>query len=166
MTIQISSKLINSIKGIEDSALKERVVIALPALIGIPAIDYFNKSVDPETRKYSAIKSAIKIGIGTVNSLFARVVGQKIGESLVKSGKIKPLTQAIAQDPEKIAKFTKSVGKTAAFVATIVSIVCMDIPFIDKALKVVMDKIFPNKKNWQSKDKVNDRKYNIKSSRI
>ncbi|EKE03567.1 MAG: hypothetical protein ACD_20C00183G0005 [uncultured bacterium] len=160
MTIIVGSKIIEGIKGLQTSAVKERMVVAIPALIAFPVIDYFNKSVDEDTRKYSAVKSAIKVFIGTVDGLFARHVGQKIGEKWapklgekLAKGEIKiPGTEKIAEafkeatkNPEAIVSFSKSLGKTMAFVATLTSIVVMDIPFIDKALDFTMKKLFPNR---------------------
>ncbi|OGI26794.1 MAG: hypothetical protein A2287_01095 [Candidatus Melainabacteria bacterium RIFOXYA12_FULL_32_12] len=144
MAILVGQKIIDGIKGIQTSAVKEKLCIAIPALIAFPTIDYFNKSVDEDTRKYSAAKSGIKVLIGALDGLFARYVGQMLGEKLVKSEFIKPISDEF-KNPEKMKAFSKSVGKTSAFLVTLVSILVMDIPFIDKALNVAMKKLFPNK---------------------
>lgn len=160
MTILVGSKITEGIKGLQTSAVKERLVVAIPSLITFPLIDYFNKSVDEDTRKYSAVKSAIKVIVGTIDGFIARSLGQslgekwapKLGEKLAK-GEIKiPGTEKIAEafkeatkNPEAIKSFSKSLGKTMAVVVTAVSILLMDIPFIDKAIDYTMKKIFPNR---------------------
>ena len=66
----------------------QRFTLGATGIVSQPALDYSNPWVDKDTRKYSAIKTAIKIFVGTITGVLSRYGGQKMGEWLVNTGKM------------------------------------------------------------------------------
>ena len=132
------------------SPTTQRLIIGATGLISHTTIDALNPLVDPETRKYAAVRSAVKMFICTVSGVLTREVGQKLGEYVVKHGKVKV--------PEGLSKaaFASSVGKVFAIVGAVASIFLIDVPFINKLLNFVMDKFV--KKDKKEVTQVNNAK--------
>ncbi|MEW5821045.1 MAG: hypothetical protein AB1782_12710 [Cyanobacteriota bacterium] len=122
------------------SPTMQRLIIGATGLISHTTIDALNPYVDKETRKYAAVRSAVKMFICTASGVLTREVGQKLGEWAVKNGKV-----AVPEGMSKIA-FASSVGKVFAIVGAVASIFLIDVPFINKLLNLVMNK-FINKKD-------------------
>lgn len=137
----IDSKYINLLARTGKSSVAEKIPVAATAILFVPAIDYFNPDVDKSTREYSALKTSIKIGIGTITSFLARAVGQNIGEKITEKGLIKPISERISQKPELMKSFAESVGKYAAFITAMIAVLVLDIPLINKALNFSSDKL-------------------------
>lgn len=74
---------------------QQRGVLGAAAILTQPFIDLNNKNVDPETRKYSAVKTAVKICIGTGMGVLTRYL---FGTALVKN------PQFITQNTEKLTQ--------------------------------------------------------------
>lgn len=121
------------------SPTAQRLVIGATGLLSQTTIDALNPYVDAKTRKYSAVRTAVKMVICTASGLLTRVVGQKLGEFMVNTGKI-----AVPQGVPK-AVFSSSIGKVFAILGATASIFLIDVPFINKILNVVMNKFFKNK---------------------
>lgn len=122
------------IKMANMSPTAQRLIIGATGLISHTTIDALNPYVDKETRKYAAVRSAVKMFICTVSGVLTRMVGQKLGEYVVKTGKVQ-----IPAGLEKAA-FASSVGKVFAIVGAVASIFLIDVPFINKLLNLVMNK--------------------------
>ncbi|MGD9580196.1 MAG: hypothetical protein AB7V50_02385 [Vampirovibrionia bacterium] len=116
----------------------QRGIIGVTAIATHTAIDAVNPFADSETRKYAAVRSMVKNFICTLSGVLTREIGQKLGEYAVSSGKITP--------PANISKaaFASSVGKIFAIIGAVVSIFVIDVPFINKLMNVVMNKIYPD----------------------
>jgi hypothetical protein len=132
----------------------QRVIIGATGLLSHTTIDALNPYVDSETRKYAAVRSAVKMTICTISGVLTRAIGQKMGEYAVKNAMVKV--------PEGISKavFANSVGKTFAIFGAVASIFIMDVPFINKILNVVMNKFFKKDKN-DDNNAVNGSKVNV-----
>lgn len=133
MIVQLGAKATSQLIGLADvSPVAQRLVIGASGLLSQPFIDAMNPHVDPETRKYSAIRTAVKMVVCTASGILTRVVGQKLGEMMVNGGKLKL--------PDGITKpvFASSVGKVFAIVGAVASIFLIDVPFINKVLNIVM----------------------------
>ncbi|MGD9580200.1 MAG: hypothetical protein AB7V50_02405, partial [Vampirovibrionia bacterium] len=114
----------------------QRLIIGGTGLISHTTIDALNPFVDSETRKYSAVRSAIRMIVCTTSGFFARDIGQKLGKHLVETGKI-----AVANGYSK-AQFALAAGNYLAVTGAILSILLIDVPFINKILNYTMSKIF------------------------
>lgn len=125
----------------EMSSSTHRLWIGATALMTRPAIDYFNGDVDKETRKYSAIKTAVKVAITVFNGVLTRLFAEAIGLRLARRGVIKPIHNV---DPES---FAKGVATVVSFLATVFTTFTLDIPLINSGLNFALDRIFPDKKN-------------------
>lgn len=117
----------------------QRLVIGATGIVSHTTIDALNPLVDEDTRKYAAVRSAVKMFICTASGVMTREIGQKLGEYAVKTGKLIP-----PADMSKVA-FASSVGKIFAIIGAVVSIFIIDVPFINKLMNFVMKKIFPDK---------------------
>ena len=121
----------------------QRLIIGGTGLISHTTIDALNPFVDSETRKYSAVRSAVRMVVCTTSGYIARELGQKLGKYLVDTGKI-----AVAKGYSK-AQFALSAGNHLAVAGAVLSIFLIDVPFINKILNYTMDKIFKKNKNPQ-----------------
>lgn len=121
------------------SPTTQRLAIGLTGLVSHTTIDAFNPYVDKDTRKYAAVRSAVKMFICTASGVLTREIGQKLGEYAVKTGKV-----TVPEGLSKVA-FASSVGKVFAIIGAVVSIFAIDVPFINKLMNFVMDKLFKKK---------------------
>lgn len=135
------------------SPTTQRLIIGATGLVSHTTIDALNPLVDKETRKYAAVRSAVKMFICTASGVFTREVGQRLGEWAVRAGKVQ-----VPKGVSRIA-FANSVGKVFAIGGAIASIFLIDVPFINKLMNFVMSKLFkakPDEKQaGNQKEKVN-----------
>lgn len=124
----------------------QRLIIGGTGLLSHTTIDALNPFVDSETRKYSAVRSAIRMIVCTTSGYLTRELGQKLGKFLVDTGKIK-----VAKGYSK-AQFALSAGNHLAIVGALLSIFLIDVPFINKILNYAMDKIFDKDKKSEPID--------------
>jgi hypothetical protein len=136
MTVNLPTGIAKSISRMSElSPLKQRLIIGVTALPMMTAIDYYNPFVDKDTRKTSAIRTAIKTIICTASGLLTRYLGGKIGAKMVSSGAIAVPAGLNA------AQFTKRVADVFMVMGGIISVFAIDLPFINKSLNFVMDKV-------------------------
>ncbi len=64
---------------------QNRLILGVSALASQPFIDYFNKNVDENTRKYSVCKTLAKIIVGTIVGVTVRSLAIKYSANLLKS---------------------------------------------------------------------------------
>lgn len=146
------TKLIIS-AGVMSTVLQKTILGGTGLALRTP-IDYFNKSVDMETRKYSAIRTAIDMTIGTISGIAARYIGEKCAGKMVKYlGETIP--EAIRNNPAELAEFTKRAGNVSAIIAAVASIFLIDVPFINKFLNVVSEKYLKKPDNTSKEKQVN-----------
>lgn len=168
----------NLAKLASTSPTMQRLSIGATGLILQTTIDATNPCVDEKTRKYSAIRTAVKMIVTTVGGISFRHIGQKlIGEALVNSGKIevpKELIQKYSAMPAAVrlreycsfknlsllkqkspvsgemlakAKFAGAVGWVCAVGVAILSVFIFDMPFVNKLMNVVLDKVYGKDNN-------------------
>lgn len=121
------------------SSSVHRLWIGGTGLVLRPAIDYYNPDVEPETRKYSAAKTAVKVAITVFNGVLTRVLAERAGISLVNRGIIQPL-RSNKKD------FAAGVATVTSFLATVLTTFTLDIPLINSGLNFTLEKLFPGKK--------------------
>lgn len=127
------AKAISSMSNL--NPLNQRLIIGVTALPLMTGIDYLNPYVDKQTRKTSAVRTAIKVIICTASGLLTRYLGGKIGAKLVSNGTI-PVPAGLSAQA-----FTKRVGDVFMVLGGIASVFAIDIPFINKILNTVMKKV-------------------------
>lgn len=138
MVINLGPKASQTIAKMGDlTPTMQRLIIGATALPMMTTIDAFNPYVDKQTRKTSAIRTAIKTVICTASGLLTRVIASKVGEKLVKNGKL-----AIPAGVDKAA-YIGSVSKVFAVLGGIASVFIIDLPFINQILNAVMKKVKP-----------------------
>jgi len=149
MTLTVNPNIVKRIIKLGNmSSAEQRLWIGATGLLLRPTIDYYNKDVDEETRKYSAAKTAIKVAITVFDGVLTRYLAEKGGLILAKKGIIKPRIHNIPAD-----KFARGVATALSFIATVVSTFTLDIPLINTFLNFTLDKVFPNKQKVAPKDK-------------
>lgn len=149
MVINIPQSMTNVIMPLgKISAWQQRMIIGATALATQPLIDYYSIK-DPETKKYAAIRTTIKVAIQCATGVFGRLLGQKVGETLVKAGKIKIPAGIDA------AIFPKAVGNICSIYCAFMSIPLIEMPYINKLLTVITDKFLKPKKADANQKKVN-----------
>lgn len=155
----------------------QRLSIGATGLVLQTSIDATNPNVDESTRKYSAIRTAVKMVVTTLGGIFFRFLGQKtIGEPLVQKGILEVPKELIAKmakltpevrirefcdfkniplikAPKEVSaemlakvKFAGAVGWVCAVGAAIVSVFIWDMPFVNKVMNMVLDRVYGKKK--------------------
>lgn len=168
----------NLAKLASTSPTLQRLTIGATGLVMQTTIDATNPNVDESTRKYSAIRTAVKMVVTTVGGITFREIGQKlIGEQLVNKGilevpkelvtryaklpaaerlreycdflnkDITKVKKAISPEILAKAKFAGAVGWVCAVGVAILSVFIFDMPFVNKAMNFVLDKIFDKDKH-------------------
>lgn len=138
MTVNLSPAIAKTVSGMSElNPLMQRLIIGATALPMMTAIDYYNPFVDKNTRKTSAIRTAIKVIICTGSGLLTRYLGGKLGAKMVANGTI-PVPPGL--DP---AQFVKRVSDVFMVLGGIASVFVIDLPFINKILNMVMKKVSP-----------------------
>ncbi len=146
-----NEKLINGIKwvGQHVSSPQQRLILGATALMSQPFIDLYNRKVDEETRKVSALRTIAKIIAGTTTGYFVRygcnlavekfinapIKGQKAWKSLLYPQKIVKATE------EGLRQYKLSIGAILALGVMLFTNFLIDAPltkyltnkFIDKS---------------------------------
>lgn len=123
------------------SSATQRLAIGLTGLALRPTIDYYNGQVDQETRKYSAIKTAVKVAITVFNGVLTRFAAEKIGIAIAKRRIIEPLSKTM-----KPEAFQQGMATAISFLATVLTTFTLDIPLINYGLNFVLDKLLPGQR--------------------
>ena len=166
----ILSKLANC------SPTLQRATIGATGLVLQTTIDATNPSVDESTRKYAAIRTAVKMIVTTTGGIIFREIGQKlIGQKLVDK-KIMEVPAKLIKEAAALsakerliqaesfksisyikkalanknvsaeilakAKFANAVGMVTAVAVAVISVFIFDMPFVNKIMNFVLDKIY------------------------
>ena len=75
-------------KGSQVNGWQQRAVTGIVSLLSQPTIDLLNPFPDKETKKYSILKTIVKVVVGTSVGVFVRMKSQKLATFLVKTGKM------------------------------------------------------------------------------
>lgn len=113
---------------------QQRAVLGGAAIMTQPFIDLNNQSVDKETRKYSAVKTAVKIVIGTSMGVATRYL---FGTALVKCSKfIGPTASSFIKIPAdvNVKDFEKGVSTFVGCIGTVISTFLIDKPLTNPAI--------------------------------
>lgn len=141
---QTSARYISKLGQLQ--SWQQRGILGATAIATQPFIDFKNKDIDEETRKYSAIKTIIKIIVGTGVGVLTRLIGTWGGRKLVNKNIIKPLTEKYLQDSISKDEFAAAVGNVIAVLATVVTAITVDIPVTNKSLNYILSKFSLDKK--------------------
>lgn len=147
--IELNSKFTKKVCDIGHlDAAQLRLYLGVTALGTKSSIDYLtNKKLDKDTRKYSLIKTIAKIVIGTTTGVLVRKAGLEIGKKLTSKA-CKNFRIAVPYTKQADKKvFIEGVSNSLAFVATVISTICLDVPLINKVLSQVGKK--PKSENKQ-----------------
>lgn len=142
----------------------QRAIMGATAIVLQPPIDYYNPMADEKTRKYSTMKTIVKVLVGTAVGVSVRALGiasskyltKGNGEKLIKkikNEKLREELKQILQDKTSKNKLVANLSTLIGFGAVIVSNFTIDMPLakfaIEKASKSLnfsMDKPKEDKK--------------------
>lgn len=140
MLVRLGPGITRTIRSLSNmSPTTQRLIIGGTGLVSQTTIDALNPFVDEETRKFAAVRTAIRMIVCTSSGVLTREVGQKLGEWAVKTGKL-----AAPKGVSNLA-FASAVGRVFAVVGAIFSIFLIDVPFINSILNFAMEKVFGKK---------------------
>lgn len=129
----------------------QRAILGATALLLQPPIDYYNPRADEKTRKFSTMKTLVKVVVGTLVGVAVRALGIKYAKHLTKSpekliSKIKD--PKIAQNLRKIMKntddkqsFEANLGTLFGVVAVFLSNFTIDMPLAKFAIQATTEKL-------------------------
>jgi hypothetical protein len=128
-------KFIKATGGME--GWTQRAVLGGAAIMTQPLIDLNNQSVDKETRKYSAVKTAVKIVIGTSMGVATRYL---FGTALAKCPKFIGTASSFIKTPANVnaADFTKGVSMFVGCIGTVISTFLIDKPLTNPAINAAL----------------------------
>ncbi len=125
MKIQLGEKATDVISKISRiNGWQNRAVYGVSALLSQPFFDYYNPSVDKDTRKFSLNKTLIKIIVGTSVGLVSRVPFQKLGEHLFEKGYF---GKKVLSENLDTARFKSCVGNVFSIIGAIAAMFSVDI---------------------------------------
>jgi len=125
MKINLGEKTTRNISKISRiNGWQNRAVYGVSALLSQPFFDYYNPSVDKDTRKFSLNKTLIKIIVGTSVGLASRVPFQKLGEHLFEKGYFGK--KVLSENLDK-ARFKSCVGNVFSIIGAIAAMFSVDI---------------------------------------
>jgi len=133
--VQNAVKRLGKISGAE-----QRLIMGIFALSTQPLIDYKNKNVDEQTRKFSVARTVVKIIVGTTVGTLVRLGTVAAARKLVFSGKLKPQKSEIAHSLTRLNDFAKTVGTFLGVLAVVVTNFALDMPLCKLGMDLVVKK--------------------------
>lgn len=146
--------------------LKQRASLGVAALAFQPAIDYFNPMTDEKTRKFSVLKTIVKVVVGTISGLLVRgAVIKLINKSIpdiskftkgsdgfkkaeeklkkftnnIKDAKLRETVNNIFKDSDKKKKFTDNLATVVGLIAVGIGDFTVDMPIAKAAIQITAD---------------------------
>lgn len=154
-----SQKLINGVKwvGRHVSAPQNRLILGATALMSQPFIDLYNRNVDEETRKISALRTIAKIIAGTTTGFLVRYGCNEIIRNFINAPQAGQKAWKSLLYPKKIIKATElglqhyrlSLGAIISLGVMLFTNFAIDAPltkyltnkFIDKSKEIELNKL-------------------------
>lgn len=131
------------------NSFQQRFAIGVGALLCQPPIDYFNPMTDEKTRKFSVIKTVVKIVVGTTTGLIVRKAGMMMAEHQLKDSakfisKIKDVNIAkkmkeICSDDNRKKQFISNYGTVLGLLTMYVGDFTFDMPIAKFGIQFVTD---------------------------
>ncbi|MDD3420511.1 MAG: hypothetical protein PHE78_07950 [Candidatus Gastranaerophilales bacterium] len=123
----------------------QRIILGGTALVTQPVIDYYNPMADEKTRKFSVLKTVIKIVVGTVVGTSVRHVGMMYARKVTKGNKFlekiknpalkKDLTKIFSNEKDK-KNFIGNFGTILGLMGVIVADFTFDMPLAKAAIDI------------------------------
>ncbi len=107
---------------------ENRLILGVSALASQPFIDYYNKSVDKKTRKYSVCKTISKIVIGTAVGVIVRSLAIKYSANFLKAVDISKVVPDALRSLETRKILQNSIGDVLGLAVCLVTNFLIDAP--------------------------------------
>lgn len=131
------------------SSFDQRLAIGAGTLLCQPPIDYFNPMTDEKTRKFSVIKTVVKILVGTATGLLIRKGGMILAErqlkdsekfiSKIKDKKIASKMKEICADDHKKKQFISNYGTVLGLLGVFIGDFTFDMPVAKFGIQFASD---------------------------
>lgn len=140
-----------SVKFVCDCAKKiagpeNRLILGVSALASQPFIDYYNKSVDEKTRKYSVCKTIAKIVVGTVVGYMVRTATIKYSGNLLKHVDITKIVPDVTKNPNTRKTLQTTIGDILGIGVCLFSNFLIDVPLTKAGTNFLVNKFVEDKK--------------------
>ena len=126
---------------------ENRLILGVSALASQPFIDFYNKSVDEETRKYSTCKTIAKIIVGTTVGVIVRALTIRYAANLLKSIDVSNVAPDILKNPESRKIFQKTIGDILGLGVCLFTNFFIDAPLTKKGTNMLADKFIKEDKS-------------------
>lgn len=140
--IFIADKIVE--KGSQVNGWQQRAVTGTVSLLCQPTIDLLNPFPDKETKKYSTLKTIVKVIVGTSVGVSVRMGTQKLAKYLVETGKMKIAEDFNTQLSDQ--QFTDNIAMLFGVIGCCFTNFLFDMPLTKKGMNWCVKKFKLNKK--------------------
>ena len=125
---------------------ENRLILGVSALASQPFIDFYNKNVDEETRKYSVCKTISKIIIGTTVGVIVRSLAIKYSARFLKSVDVSAVAPDILKSPESRKILQNTIGDILGLGICLFTNFLIDAPLTKKGTNFLADRFIKEDK--------------------
>jgi len=119
---------------------ENRLILGVTALATQPFIDYYNKNVDKETRKYSVCKTIAKIVVGTTMGVIVRSRAIKYSANLIRHIDITKKIPDALRNPETRKILQNTIGDILGLGICVFSNFLIDAPLTKTGTNILVSK--------------------------
>ena len=119
---------------------ENRLILGVTALATQPFIDYYNKNVDEETRKYSVCKTIAKIVVGTTMGVIVRSCAIKYSANLIRHIDITKKIPDALRNPETRKILQNTIGDILGLGICVFSNFLIDAPLTKTGTNILVSK--------------------------
>lgn len=125
---------------------ENRLILGVSALASQPFIDYYNKSVDERTRKYSVCKTIAKIVVGTTVGVIVRSLAIKYSARLLKSVDVTKILPDATKNANSRKILQNTIGDILGLAVCLFSNFLIDAPLTRVGTNVMVKKFVKEEK--------------------
>ena len=140
--IVLSQKATNLIRNCATKIAgpENRLILGITALTSQPFIDYYNKNVDEETRKYSVCKTIAKILVGTTMGVIVRTLAIKYSANLIRHIDVTKKLPDALRNPETRKILQNTIGDILGLGICVFSNFLIDAPLTKTGTNILVNK--------------------------
>ena len=126
---------------------ENRLILGVSALASQPFIDFYNKSVDEETRKYSTCKTVAKIIVGTTVGVIVRALAIRYSAALIKNVDVSKVAPDILKKAESRKILQNTIGDLLGLGTCLFTNFLIDAPLTKKGTNLLAEKFIKEDKS-------------------
>ena len=125
---------------------ENRLILGVSALASQPFIDFHNKHVDEETRKYSTCKTVAKIIVGTTVGVIVRLLAIKYSANLLKTIDVSKVAPDVLKNPTSRKTLQNTIGDILGLGICLFTNFLIDAPLTKKGTNFLADRFIKEDK--------------------